>query len=407
MLSQQYEHYRYIDLFSGCGGLALGMHQAGWKALFAVEKNEDAFETLKSNLIQKIDHFCWPNWLPKKIHDINELLVSYRDNLKKLSGKIILVAGGPPCQGFSTAGRRDESDARNSLVDSYLHFIDLVRPENILFENVRGFTQAFKSSNKEEVGKKYSEYIVIELKKRGYEVDYRMIDFSKFGVPQRRIRFILFASKKYKPDKFFFVLNNNVDAFLIQKKLYRTVSIQDALSDLEAVHGVGVCPDSKRFKSGKYGSSQNNYQRYCRTGSRKGVIPDSHRFANHRKETIKRFKELQKLNIKDRNMSRLLMEKYKVKKNCFSVLDPTLPAPTLTSNPDDHIHYCEPRTLSVREYARIQSFPDWYEFKGKYTTGGEQRKVDVPRYTQIGNAIPPLFAEQVGLALMELIEETK
>lgn len=407
MLRQQFKHCRYIDLFSGCGGLALGMHQAGWKALFAVEKNEDAFETLKSNLIQKADHFCWPNWLPKMVHDINELLVSYGDNLKRLSGEICLVAGGPPCQGFSTAGRRDESDIRNSLVDSYLHFIDLVQPENILFENVKGFTQAFKSKDKEEAGKKYSEYIVTELKRRGYEVDYQMLDFSKFGVPQRRIRFILFASRKYRPDKFFLVLNNNINAFLKQKKLSKTVSIQDALSDLEAVHGVGLCPDSKSFKSGRYGSPQNNYQRYCRAGSRKGAIPDSHRFANHKIETIKRFKELQELNIKDRNLSRLLMEKYKVKKNCFSVLDEALPSPTLTSNPDDHIHYYEPRTLTVREYARIQSFPDWYEFKGKYTTGGERRKVDVPRYTQIGNAIPPLFAEQIGLTLKQLIEEIK
>ena len=87
------------------------------------------------------------------------------------------------------------------------------------------------------------------------------------------------------------------------------------------------------------------------------------------------------------------------------MLDPNIPAPTLTSNPDDHVHYCEPRTLTVREYARIQSFPDWYEFRGRYTTGGKSRKHDVPRYTQIGNAIPPLFAEQVGHTLSQLIDQ--
>ena len=78
-------------------------------------------------------------------------------------------------------------------------------------------------------------------------------------------------------------------------------------------------------------------------------------------------------------------------------------APTITSNPDDIIHYCEPRILTVREYARLQSFPDWYVFKGKYTTGGKLRKVEVPRYTQIGNAIPPLFSEQAGVILKQLI----
>ena len=78
--------------------------------------------------------------------------------------------------------------------------------------------------------------------------------------------------------------------------------------------------------------------------------------------------------------------------------------PTVTSIPDDLIHYKEPRIPTVREVARIQSFPDWYEFKGKYTTGGERRKLEVPRYTQVANAVPPLFAEQVGVVLRELIE---
>lgn len=402
----KYEPCIYIDLFSGCGGLALGMHQAGWKALFAVEKSKDAFSTLQSNLIEKVNHFCWPKWLPQTVHDINELLVSHVTELKELSGKVTLVAGGPPCQGFSTAGRRDEADTRNLLVDSYLKFIDLVEPKSILFENVKGFTQTFKCKNIEEKGKNYSDYILSELVKRGYKVEFRMIDFSNFGVPQRRVRFILFASKSYDPKKLFELLDNNVKDFLKQKKLNKTVNIKSALSDLEKVNGVCECPDFKGFKSGKYGNSKNNYQRYCRGGVRKGNIPNSHRFANHNEHTIERFEELLKINITDCNISHLLMQKYHIRKNCFSVLDANLPAPTLTSNPDDHLHYCEPRTLTVREYARIQSFPDWYEFKGNYTTGSDRRKFEVPRYTQIGNAIPPLFAEQIGRCIKQLMEDT-
>ena len=79
------------------------------------------------------------------------------------------------------------------------------------------------------------------------------------------------------------------------------------------------------------------------------------------------------------------------------------PSPTLTTLPDDYVHYCEPRILTVREYARIQSFPDWFEFKNKYTTGGKNRTKEVPRYSQIGNAIPPLFGEQAGLTLKRII----
>ena len=395
----------YIDLFSGCGGLALGMHQAGWNALFAIEKNEDAFKTLRYNLIDRNNHFDWPEWLPIQVQDINTLLVEHEKDLKALRGQISLVAGGPPCQGFSSAGRRQENDVRNTLVDSYLHFVDLVCPDSLLFENVKGFTQTFQACEPDEVGKNYSLYILGELKKRGYQIRAKMLNFSNFGVPQRRERFILFASKKISPELFFKTLDENVRPFLGEKKLSRKVSIKSALSDLERCNGQVRCPDSKGFMSGLYGNAKTNYQRFCRQGMRKGNVPDSHRFAKHKEETVRRFQELLALeNIRDRNISHLLQTEYGIKKNCFSVLDPSIPAPTLTSNPDDHVHYCEPRTLTVREYARIQSFPDWYEFKGRYTTGGKSRKQDVPRYTQIGNAIPPLFAEQVGRTLSQLID---
>lgn len=406
-MTQQNCSFTYIDLFSGCGGLALGMHNARWKAHFAIEKNEDAFKTLKHNLIDKNNHFLWPEWLPQSTHDINEILISYEEHLRTLAGGITLVAGGPPCQGFSMAGRRQENDRRNSLVDSYLRFVDLVSPDSLLFENVRGFTQPFNSCAEDNQGKKYSDYILDELRSRGYSVSYEMLDFSTFGVPQRRVRFILFASKTIDPKLFFSKLKENTKTFLNARNLSRKVSLKAAISDLEKSNGQVPCPDSKGFTSGQYGNVKSKYQRYCRNGARKGTIPNSHRFAKHREYTIQRFQELLALNIYNKNISKLLGEQYSIKKNCFSVLSANSPSPTLTSNPDDHIHYCEPRTLSVREYARIQSFPDWFEFKGPYTTGGKKRKVDVPRYTQIANAIPPLFAEQVGMTLNQLLVEQK
>ena len=94
-----------------------------------------------------------------------------------------------------------------------------------------------------------------------------------------------------------------------------------------------------------------------------------------------------------------------LKRRGVTLLDKNSQSPTITSHPDDMVHYSEPRILTVREMARLQSFPDWYEFKGKYTTGGKLRKVDVPRYTQVGNAVPPLFAEQLGKTLMEVFHE--
>ncbi|WP_049948123.1 DNA cytosine methyltransferase [Enterocloster clostridioformis] len=135
----------YIDIFAGCGGLSTGLLKAGWTGLFAVEKNADAFSTLEHNLINKNKHFLWPNWLEIKEHDINELLKEHEKELLDLQGKITLVAGGPPCQGFSMAGKRDKDDQRNKLVKSYIKFIKLVMPEAIIFENVHGFTVNFKT----------------------------------------------------------------------------------------------------------------------------------------------------------------------------------------------------------------------------------------------------------------------
>ena len=134
----------YIDIFAGCGGLSTGLLNAGWKGLFAIEKNADAFSTLKYNLIDNKEHFLWPTWLPVQECDINELLKEYEEELQSLQGKVTLVAGGPPCQGFSMAGKRDKNDQRNKLVKSYIKFIKLVLPEVIIFENVHGFTVYFK-----------------------------------------------------------------------------------------------------------------------------------------------------------------------------------------------------------------------------------------------------------------------
>lgn len=113
----------YIDLFAGSGGLSLGLYNAGLDGVFAVEKSKDAFETLKYNLIDKKKHFSWPNWLEMRNWDINELLETHEDKLKTLRGSVDLIVGGPPCQGFSMAGKRKNNDVRNQLMHSYVNFV--------------------------------------------------------------------------------------------------------------------------------------------------------------------------------------------------------------------------------------------------------------------------------------------
>lgn len=393
----------YIDLFAGCGGLSLGLHNSGWKGLFAIEKSEDAFKTLEYNLINKRNHFNWPNWLEQKHHDINEVLINNSKELKLLRGKIDMVAGGPPCQGFSMAGRRVENDLRNDLVNSYIHFIDLVQPKLIFFENVKGFTVGFKNNNNK--GKAYSSYIVEELESLGYIVQGRLIDFSEYGIPQRRTRFILVGIKNdsncLSKDKetFFNLLKENKEKFIINRNLELNPTLEDAISDLLESNGT-IESETPNFREGKYGEIKSRYQKYIRRNKKINSKVDSHRFAKHTDVVKNRFK----IALDEKLKSNEYRERFLLKKSSTKILEANKPTPTITTLPDDYIHYCEPRIMTVREYARIQSFPDAYEFKGKYTTGGKRRVLEVPRYSQIGNAIPPLFAEQAGVILLKLLE---
>ena len=398
----------YIDLFAGCGGLSLGLNRSEWKGLFAIEKSPHAFQTLEHNLIEKINHFEWPKWLPKQAHDINTVIKDYSDRLQKLQGKVTLIAGGPPCQGFSIAGRRDEKDERNTLINSYTEFVSLVKPKLIFFENVKGFTMEFK--NNQQKGKKYSQIVTDKLTQEGYNVYGQLVNFGEYGIPQKRTRFILVGirndikkSSIEKAKSFFNLIESNKFSFLAEKELTVNPTIEDALSDLICSKEIVDTPDRKGFKSGFYGKTRSNYQRFARKENKNTKIPNSHSFTKHSQKVIERLGYVQSVSTECKNISENLKKQIGLSTQVLVPLQPQEQAPTVTSHPDDMIHYCEPRILTVRECARLQSFPDWFDFKGKYTTGGKLRKFEVPRYTQVGNAIPPLFGEQAGLILKQLI----
>lgn len=400
----------YIDLFAGCGGLSLGLRNAGWKGLFAIEKSPDAFKTLRHNLIDNKGHFDWPDWLPKTNLEIDEVLSKYGTHLEQLRGKVDLVAGGPPCQGFSSAGKRKEDDERNGLIKSYLRFIMYVRPKLIFFENVKGFTVKF-GKNKSK-GLAYSQYVLRVLRFFGYRVQGQMIDFSDYGVPQKRTRFILVGvrsdvalRKNIDANMFFEKIVNNKIHFLNDKGLPEHPSLGEAISDLFKINGLVNTPDRKNFSSGIYSTQKSSYQKFFRAGLADDCIPDSHSFPKHKPEIERRFKDFLLLQKNNKKISQETRDTFSLNKHRIIPLVEKLPTPTLTTLPDDFIHYSEPRILTVREYARIQTFPDWYKFQGKYTTGGERRTKEVPRYSQIGNAIPPLFGEQSGVILKNIIKD--
>ena len=398
----------FIDIFAGCGGLSLGLMSAGWKGLFAVEKDTHAFQTLHDNLVVSgsTHKFNWPKWLPKKAFGVGDILENYRSNLAALENTVDMMVGGPPCQGFSSAGRRDPNDPRNKLVEHYLEFISIVKPKLVLIENVKGITQDFVDGNSPNGKINYSQWITDALSTQ-YKVFSKLIDTSTFGVPQRRKRFFIIAirldlSSEILTDPFA-SLERDRNKFLKAKEIISLpVTSRSAISDLEVTRN-GKTPsiECAGFEEINYGSPLTSYQRLMNRNATSSI--SNTRLAKHRPEIISRFAKIidichtdGRLNI---SLSAALKSSFGLKKCAIRVLDPDDSAPTITSMPDDLIHYSEPRILTVRENARLQSFPDWFEFKGKYTSGGDRRKREVPRFTQVANAVPPLVAEAIGKTL--------
>jgi len=403
----------FIDLFAGCGGISLGLMQAGWRGLFAIEKDEFAFETLSSNLIEREKglKYEWPSWLNKRYITIGRFIKKYHRYLASLRGQVDLVVGGPPCQGFSLAGLRNRNDSRNRALGKYLEIITIIKPPLLLIENVHGITVEFGKKGKENRGrpaKSYATRIAEQLSGLDYEVSTTFLKAVDFGVPQYRPRFILIGIRRellgQNQVEIDALLAEHRKAFLASKGLStnRPISVSEAISDLETRGRELVdCTDSVGFKQVSYTGPLTPYQKLLHSDLN-GISPNSMRLANHTPKIRQRFQEILdtcrrgvQLSVQDR-------ARFGLKKTSTTPLDANKPSHTLTTLPDDLIHYSEPRILTAREYARIQSFPDWYEFRGKYSTGGYLRRVECPRYTQIGNAVPPFLAELLGRFLSDI-----
>jgi DNA (cytosine-5)-methyltransferase 1 len=411
----------FIDLFAGCGGLSFGLLQAGWRGICAIEKTKDAFETLKANLIdgKRAAQFDWPESLPKQAMTIATFLrhLSNAAVARDLVGKVDLVAGGPPCQGFSFAGKRQHDDPRNRLFTQYTAVVKAIRPRLLLIENVQGV--AVKHGERR---LPYSRKILRALKKIGYECYVGIHRAADFGVPQERPRcfFIGVDVERYPHATAAWLakwIPEHLEAarneLLAEKGLVGAipVSVRHAIADLRISRRGAVLQPAEvpRRLELKYAVPRQlpEYVKALRQGPRFAM--DSMRLASHSKEIKAKWKRLIRyctrakrrgVSLKDDERSFLDSNK-----STIVVLNPRTPSHTLTSLPDDLIHYCEPRILTVREYARLQSFPDWFVFRGKYTTGGELRRKDCPRYTQVANAVAPFVAEALGFTLRHVQRE--
>lgn len=417
--------YSFADLFAGCGGLSLGLVQAGLKGQFAIERDAMAFETFSANFIDQSSPevaFEWPAWLEKQAWDIDDLLDKHKADLIGLRGKVDVLAGGPPCQGFSFAGRRVEDDPRNHLFERYVEVVDALKPQALILENVPGMKVAHAQRNVVDLPARrasrqsFYDRLVNSIEAHGYEMKSMLVDSAKFGVPQRRLRLIAIGLRRDLGEwldgglnRVFELLEEARKIQLKQLSLPEKVSAAEAISDLEVARGELVdCVDSESrdgFKELRYVGPKTAYQRLMQSGHTGGM--NSMRLARHREDVRARFARILAECRKGVRMDDHSRRTYGLKKHRIYPMAASEPAPTVTTLPDDILHYSEPRILTVRETARLQSFPDWFVFKGKFTTGGDRRTKECPRYTQVGNAVPPHLARAIGLALSNLLAEVE
>lgn len=415
--------YQFIDLFAGCGGLSLGLSLAGLEGRFAIERDPMAFETFSANFLGDrkvpITKFSWPSWLEQKAWAIDDLLSKHKEQLAQLEGQVEIMAGGPPCQGFSFAGRRNESDPRNMLFKKYVQVVDAIKPSAIVLENVPGMKVAHTS--KEDYlfqvapPESYYEKLKKSLERIGYEVHGEIVDASRFGVPQKRARLIVIGLKKALAQdleggikRAFEILEEARVRQLADLNLPPVIPARAAISDLEMTRrSTKPCTDPRSpagFVEVAYGEAETPFQQLMHKHCRADRM-DSMRLARHRDEVRERFAKILEECPQGVRMNEANREQYGLKKHRIYPMKASEPAPTITTLPDDILHYSEPRILTVRESARLQSFPDWFQFRGKFTTGGERRTKECPRYTQVGNAVPPYLARAIGLAIKATLEE--
>lgn len=393
-----------IDLFAGCGGLSLGLGKAGFSTSLSVEAHPDAFATYEQNLlIRNSDMHRWPAWMEQRAWRAEELLDCHSAELHTLRDQVDLIAGGPPCQGFSMNGQRRPDDPRSRMVDVYLQYVERIRPRLVLLENVVGFRSMVHPS-----GGTYSDYATRELVQLGYQVWSDVIRASDWGIPQRRPRFVLIAalSETLIGVDPFERLRVARKAFLLARGLGPDpTGAEAALSDLIETESELDYDDERGhlgFKTLRRSCTpESAYQSLMRVGS-DTIVSDS-RLARHSKASVQRMHTILDSCPRGVCLSKFDRMRLGISKRSTTPLDPKAPSPTIGTLPDDFIHYARPRSMTVREHARLQSFPDWFKFCGPYTTGGERRKEACPRFTQVGNAVPPLLAEALGETLRTLL----
>lgn len=462
----------FLDLFAGCGGLSLGLEFAGFHPICFSEISPEAAHTYMFNrphIEWTADNSFSDTWKMTVRSDgrcpVSNILAKHELG----DGELGLVCGGPPCQGFSRIGHRRihatdrENVPSNHLYKAMARVVERSQPKVFLFENVQGLLNARWKDHTTVTGtpgEVFGDVLRTFDQLKNFVLRYRLVRAFEYGVPQNRPRVFLVGLR----DDVFETLQekavvNSGDGLLCRSlqrryfprkepdRLFRgrigdgffpdpsaTVqppTIEEALSDL-----VDVRPYEQiltEFELGKSqlatttypGPAMTDFQRAMRDGPPHKIREhwngdwsedtiSCHEYSRHSERTRERFKKIQTYgkaegDIRNKKFSQRVLPRE---------WPNGIPNITVCSMPDDYVHYdpSQNRSLTVREWARLQTFPDWYRFRGKRTTGGVRRagrpregvfEREVPQYTQIGNAVPVRIAHQIGQHFYRLIRATE
>ncbi|TKX57129.1 DNA cytosine methyltransferase [Halorubrum sp. SS7] len=350
----------YVDLFAGAGGLSVGLERAGFELVHAVEVDDDARASFANNR-----EGLEPDELTQDIREVDN------QDVTEVVGRdtVDLVAGGPPCQGFSEVVSPDGSDDRNHLFVNFISWVNELDPKAALFENVRGMQNTADGKFLDAVEESFGEM--------GYDVSYRVVKASDFGVPQQRHRLLVLATKRSTTEFPF-------DGFEL-----------DPIETPGVIAGIGDLPEVGP------GEEKTEYDAEPTTVIQDDLRGDNtelthHQAANHTEDMVEMISHISdggnRTEIPDE------LQPSSGYHNSYSRLDSQEPAVAITSNMSKPssarcIHPFQHRGLTPREGARLQTFPDWYRFDGGLVS---VRK-------QIGNAVPPYLAESVGYYLKQSV----
>lgn len=412
-----------VDLFAGCGGLSLGLEKAGFHPVFVNELNKDAMESYLRNRELIEPRLRLPEF---HCHDIKSI-VSAKGSIKRLSdslrsefglatehGELDLVVGGPPCQGFSGIGHRRSYSVdkgqlpSNHLFEDMVWVVNKLKPKIFLFENVKGLLSA-KWTPAGQMGEIFDDVHQAFGSLKDYKIQYSLVRAKDYGAPQNRPRVLLVG------------VRNDIDISPWEKEFSGVAGgflppptgnapdLIDLLSDL-------VDPNFANSGSTLEYPWRvlSDSQRVLRTtldGNvlKKGARLTEHDYTSHSDKVVEKFTYMLANNG-------AIPPHLQTKKFAQRLLPARWgeagPSITATSLPDDYVHFSQPRILTVREWARLQGFPDWYQFAGSRTTGGLRRAGnpregnfdrELPKYTQIGNAVPVYLSEKVGLHFAKVL----